>query len=249
MTANEDRGAERFPTTHWSLVARAGSADSEAGREALGRLLTRYLPALRAHLIYGKRLAPDRADDMVQEFVANKILEKDLIARADQNLGKFRTFLLTALDRFVLNRLRDERAKKRAPSEGLLVEIGDRADLLQSQQGPSEVFDVAWARGVLAEALRRMQEECETLGRTDVWGVFECRVVAPTLQGAEPADYQHLIDRFGFKSPVQASNVLITAKRMYARTLRSVVGEYALDNGEIESEIRELREILSGSTA
>ena len=249
MSADRDRGAERFPTTHWSLVAQAGQHDAAAKREALGRLLTRYLPALKAHLVYGKRLPPDRADDLVQEFVANKILERDLIARADQNLGKFRTFLLTALDRFWLNQMRDERAKKRAPSDGVLVEIGDRADMLQAEAEPSQAFDVAWARGILAEALRRMQSECEILGRADVWGVFQCRVVAPTLEGAEPVDYQQLIERFGFKSPVQASNVLITAKRMYARTLRSVVGEYAYDDGEIESEIEELREVLAAGAA
>ena len=89
---------ERFPTTAWSLVAEAGQEDAGAKRDALDRLLRRYLPALRAHLIYRRRFAPERADDLVQEFVADKIVEKDLIARADQQLGKFRTFLLTALE-------------------------------------------------------------------------------------------------------------------------------------------------------
>ena len=55
---------ERFPMTQWSLVAQAGQEDR---REALGRLLEQYLPALRAHLVYGKRLPPDRADDLLQE--------------------------------------------------------------------------------------------------------------------------------------------------------------------------------------
>ena len=84
MTAAENGGAEWFPSTRWSLVARAGQIDPESRREALGELLGRYLPALRAHLIHHKRLAPEKADDLVQEFITSKILEKDLIARADQ---------------------------------------------------------------------------------------------------------------------------------------------------------------------
>jgi RNA polymerase sigma-70 factor (ECF subfamily) len=234
----------RFPTTHWSSVARAGQDDPEIRRDALGRLLTRYLPALQAHLTGDKGLAPEDAEDLCQEFVASKVLQKDLIARADRNLGRFRTFLLKALDRFLFNWVRDQRAKKRAPSDGIIVSAGDRVEDLAAQRGPSTAFDVAWARGVVHEALRRMQAECEASGRPEVWAVFEGRVIAPLFEGASPLDYPELVRRFGFRSPTQASNVLVTAKRTYARHLRAVVGEYASDGQEIEAELCELRASL-----
>jgi DNA-directed RNA polymerase specialized sigma24 family protein len=241
--AGEARG---FPSTQWSLVAQAGQQDAEARREALGQLLARYLPALQAHLVHRRRLPPEKADDLVQEFVAQKILEKDLVARADQRLGKFRTLLLTALDRFVSNKLRDEHARKRAPGGGgAILGFDEHYEGASAGRQPSEAFDVAWARGVIAEALSRMQAECEALGRHDVWGVFQCRVVGPILDATPPVDYGQLVERFGFQSPAQASNVLTTAKRMYARALRSTVGQYAQDNEEIDSEINELKEILA----
>ena len=161
--------------------------------------------------------------------MASKIVEKGLISHADRQLGKFRTFLLTALDRFAINQLRNQRAKKRAPEHGDLVDIGDRSDWLSSGQGASHAFDTTWARGVIAEALRRMRDDCQSSGRAELWGVFECRVVGPIMEGAQQVDYQQLIERFGFRSPTQASNALITAKRMYVRALRSVVAEYARD--------------------
>jgi DNA-directed RNA polymerase specialized sigma24 family protein len=238
---------ERFPSTHWSLVAEAAQEDAGGKRQALGRLLIRYLPALRTHLVYGKRLAPDHADDLLQEFLADKILERDLLGRANQQLGKFRTFLLTALDRFVLNRIRDAGAKKRAPAAGAQLAGGDWAEHLPSPQGPADSFDVAWARGVLSQALDQMRVECEQSGRRDLWDVFQCRVVGPTLEGTEPLDYRQLTRRFGFRSPSEASNILVTAKRMYARALRGVVGQYARDDQEIDIEITELRGILAGS--
>ncbi len=242
-------GNARFPSTHWSLVAQAGQRDAQSKREAIGRLVERYFPALRAHLIYTKRLRPDRADDLLQEFTASKILEKDLLAQADRQLGKFRTFLLTALDRFALNQMRNEGARKRAPAAGARLEGGGWAENLPCQQGPADTFDIAWARGVIDQAVTQMHTECEKSGRMDVWGVFECRILGPTLEGTEPLDYRQLVERFGFRSPSEASNVLVTAKRMYARTLRSVVGQYARDDEEIGSEIAELREILGSGKA
>jgi hypothetical protein len=245
MPATPLGGTPEFPSTRWSLVARAGQRDAEAKREALGQLLVRSLPALRAHLIHRKRLPAEKADDLVQEFVTNKILEKDLIARADQQLGKFRTLLLTALDRFVKNQLRNEHAQKRAPSSGALLAFDERREAAPAGQRRSEAFDVAWARGVIAEALRQMQAECEATGRQDLWGVFQCRIVGPILEAAPPVDYKQLVQRFGFQSPSQAANALTTAKRMYARALRAAVGQYAQDEQEIESEIQQLKEILA----
>ncbi len=245
MAAAFNGPGEAFPATQWSLVARAGQDDVEGRREALGQLLGRYLPALQAHLVHQKRLAPEKADDLVQEFVTSKIIEKDLIARADQQLGKLRTFLLTALDRFVMNQLRNERAKKRAPSEGAVVAFDEQHGGGPAGQRPSETFDVAWARGVISQALQQMRDECELTGRDDLWGVFECRVIGPTLEGTEPVDYATLVQRFGFQTPSQASNALTTAKRMYARALRAAIGQYAVDQQEIESELIDLKEILA----
>jgi hypothetical protein len=247
MSQANDDAPQRFPSTHWSLVVEAAQRDAACQREALGRLVVRYLPALRTHLIFGKRLRPDRADDLLQEFIAEKILEKDMLAQADRQLGRFRTLLLTALDRFVLNRIRAEKTKKRAPSVGAYTTGDDWAELLPCPCGAADTFDVAWARGVILQAIDQMRAECVQSGRMDVWGVFECRVLDPILRDAKPLDYRQLTERFGFRSPGEASNVLVTGKRMYVRALRGVIGQYAGDGGEIEAEIADLHTILAGS--
>ncbi|NLF72215.1 MAG: hypothetical protein GX575_24540 [Candidatus Anammoximicrobium sp.] len=112
MSRHQDHRPNQFPTTRWSLVARAGDEELEARRQALGELVVAYLPALRAHLVYRKGLVPEQ-DDVLQEFVAQKVLEKNLFAQADRALGKFRTFLLTALDRFLYNWLRHQQLGRR----------------------------------------------------------------------------------------------------------------------------------------
>jgi len=96
MSSSMPGGRGYFPTTHWSEVAAAGQTDPELKREALGRLVMKYLPALQAHLVW-KGIARQEAEDLVQDFVAGKVVEKGLIAGADRQLGRFRTYLLTAL--------------------------------------------------------------------------------------------------------------------------------------------------------
>jgi RNA polymerase sigma-70 factor (ECF subfamily) len=242
-----ERGHEfdRFPTTHWSLVARAGVDEVETKREALGRLLARYVPPLRAHLVYQRGLSHADAEDAVQQFVTDKVLRRDLIARAERERGKFRTFLLTTLNRWLVNHLRDAAAQKRSPTAAAVMEAGERSGDLVAAGDAADAFDVEWAREVLAHALAHMQAECARTGREDVWGVFQCRLVRPLLDGEQPADYGELVSRFGLQSPAQASNVLMTSKRMFTRALRAVVGEYARQPEEIDTEIAELRDILA----
>ena len=243
MKGDFEAGPRRFPTTSWSLVALAASDGPNAQREALEELLVRYLPAMRAHLVCSKGLAEDAAADLLQDFVTTKVLERDLFAQADRQLGKFRTFLLVSLDRYWLNQLRDRGALKRKAD--FADALGDHADWLATEHGSADAFHTAWARDVLQHSLEHMRTECESSGRADVWGVFECRVLGPALHGTETVGYDTLLARFGFRSPSQASNTLATAKRMFARILRSVVGQYAGSEEEIEEELGDLRKALA----
>ena len=244
MSAQKDGHLSPFASTQWSLVDRAAQACSDRQRESLGVLLQRYLPALRTHLRVEKRISPERVEDLLQEFVADKVVEQNLIAQADRHKGKFRSFLLLALNGYVIDQLRHDGAAKR--SGGIAAEgVEDQPDLSSGEPEPSRQLDVVWARELIAEALRRMKCECEKSGRAEIWAVFECRVVKPAFEAAEPMPYELLIERFGLRTPMQASNLLTTAKRMFARSLRSVAREYVGDEELVDQEIDDLRSILS----
>lgn len=233
-----------FPSTHWSAVtaAAAGQGSDELRRAALTRLLGQYAAPMRGYLLRSMRVPPDRVEDLLQRFVADKILEQDLLGRAAQARGRFRSFLVAALQRFVLNCLREERALKRSPGAAWFVP--DAAlDVADAEPRPDDGFDTAWARQVLDNTVERMRDQCHA--RPDIWGVFEGRVLMPTLLQAEPVPYARLVERYGFESPAQASNVLVTANRMFLRLLRDVIGQYEMTEEEIDAEIRDLKNILS----
>jgi RNA polymerase sigma-70 factor (ECF subfamily) len=235
-----------FPLTRWTQVEGAAQPDAPEQTKVLGELLTLYLPALRAYLRAQFRMDAPGADDLLQGFVADKVIQGGVLARADRRRGRFRTFLLSALTNYTISELRRGQAKKRAPmgaSSSLddLIEQGAEFPALET----AHPFDVAFAQQVIAEAMRRMEQQCRAGNREDIWGVFVARLLNPIFGSAPAADYQALIERFGFQSPGHAANVLITAKRMFARVLRGVVGEYVGDPAEVEPEVRELRAVLS----
>lgn len=248
-----------FPETHWTLVDRAGHAEAQVKAQALGELLRAYMPALKSHLVVRMRLAEDKAEDLLQTFLLRKVLEQDLIPRTQRGKGRFRTFLLTSLDRFVFNQLRDEKAGVRSPGQIASLDYqggggGDEdrgaVDVADDgQSGPAAAFEEAWVRSLLAEVLRRMRQECDDTGRPDIWGVFEARVLAPAFEGADPVAYGELAKRLRLTSEVQAANLLVTAKRMFARVLRGAVGEYEKDETQIDAEISDLQRVLAGGAA
>ena len=237
--------SSHFPPTQWSLVERARQGESGDGSAALAMLLQRYSSALRAHLIHNRRVTPDQADDLLQGFVADKIIEQRLLNHASQRRGKLRTFLLATLDNYVVSHHRRETALKRLPVGGI-TELDD-VDPTAAGGDPAWAFNVAWARELLAEALGRMRAECESSGRADLWAIFDGRVVLPAFEGAEPLSYESLVTRLALRSPLEACQLLTTAKRMFNRNLRAVASEYAGDDGDTDVEIEDLRRIVSTS--
>jgi len=234
----------RFPSTQWSLVARAGHVSTARRREALSTLLHRYMPALRTHLVLARRISPDRADDLIQGFIADKIIEQNLLRQAEESRGRFRSFLLVALDRYVISQYRQETARKRSPSSSIF-DISDQPDLCAADAEPSWQFTLIWARQVVEEARLRMEAHCQASFRPDLWLVFSERILHPQADNIEPPSHDQVAFDLKLKSPKEASNLLITAKRLFARVLRLVVAEYVRDEREIDDEIKDLMRILS----
>jgi len=235
-----------YPTTMWSEVDRARSCDSQIAMAALGSLLERYSRPLKVHLQSKFWADEEQAADWLHGFIERKILLGELLSKALRDRGRFRTFLLNALDNFVVSELRKEQARKRQPPNGTVsvddLSPGEQAGLAAPS---TDDFTLEWARAVLAETLARMEAACQTKSCLERWGVFEARLLGPALDGAPAPPYEELVLRFGFRSPAEASNALITARRQFARLLSEVVAEYAGAGADVEAELRELMRALS----
>jgi RNA polymerase sigma-70 factor (ECF subfamily) len=214
---------------------------------AIAELVRMYSPALRAHLLQSLRYDEHRADDLLQGFLADKVLEQRLIGHADPKRGRFRTFLLAALDRYVVDEHRHRAARKRSP-RGDVFDIDDHRDTLASSRATgasTDAFDLAWAREVLGEVLSTMRAQCEQTNRHDLWDVFESRYLKPAILDVEPERHESIAKRLNLDSARAAANLLITAKRMFTRVFKSVVSRYAADEDEVRQEVSDLWRIFS----
>ncbi|MEZ4601224.1 MAG: hypothetical protein R2940_15650 [Syntrophotaleaceae bacterium] len=229
----------RFPETQWSLVKRAGGSDEIIRQEALSELLHTYRPGLLNFLIKARGLPADFAEDLLQGFIADKVLKSDLARYADQGRGKFRNFILKSLNNYTATKL-----SRRASRENNELEFDESVHTLIPGAEVVDLFDLEWIKQVVRDAVRLTEEECRCRNRTEIWEIFSRRVVDPMLYGIEPMDYREIVSRFGISTPRQAINLLATAKRTFTRNLRLAVGKYAGKGIDIEDEIADLRKII-----
>ena len=92
-------GRPNFVTTQWGLVATASSEGAAEPRAALDALYRTYCYPIYAFI---RRRGYDRQDaqDLTQDFFVH-LLEKGTLGRADRQRGRFRSFLLGALNHFL----------------------------------------------------------------------------------------------------------------------------------------------------
>src|SRR5262249_32933429 len=95
------RDAGVFSTTHWSMGRLAGNAATAESNAALDQLCRQYWQPLY-YFVRRKGHSEEDAKDLVQGFFA-RLLEKGLFGAADRERGRFRTFLLTALENYLIS--------------------------------------------------------------------------------------------------------------------------------------------------
>src|SRR6058998_3013783 len=101
QAAGSSGKAEWFTATHWSVVLTAGQSPSPQAADALEKLCRAYWYPLYA-FVRRHGQSPEDAEDLTQQFFS-RLLEKNYLAKADRDRGKFRTFLLGSMKNFLVN--------------------------------------------------------------------------------------------------------------------------------------------------
>lgn len=233
-------GESIFPRTDWSELGPAAGADAAR----LDRLIRTYWTPLKIFLLATFPAQRENAETLLQEFAEDKILKAGWLQRADRSRGKFRDFLKTSLRNFVLDRL------NRAEVRHAPLSLDDLEREPAAALAASEEFDLTWVKIVLTETLRRMEADCrdpaqEQPRRVHIWEMFRIRLLEPMFHDAAPVPYDELIARFELKSPLEASNMLLTGKRIFKKHLAEVIRDYAEQDAATAAEIHELEVFLA----
>lgn len=234
-------GDPRFVNTEWGqlLTAPAGPNQTDAAFEVLYRA---YAFPVYAYLRRRGRSRPD-AQDLTQGFFVH-LLEHHALRRADPARGRFRSFLLGALERFLADAADRERAQKRGGAAQFVFLDDDAAETryaLAAPEGlsPARLFEVRWAVALVENALARLEAEMAAEGKARLFAALKGYV-----GGGQEASYQQTADALGLGLGTLKSTVHRLRAR-YGAFLREEVSRTVADPREVDTELRHLRDVLA----
>jgi RNA polymerase sigma-70 factor (ECF subfamily) len=236
--------APTFVTTHWSVVLSAGQNDSPKAGEALEKLCSTYWYPLYVHV---RRRGHDAeaARDLTQGFFA-EILVKGSIKSAEQGRGRFRTFLLAALDNYLHHHHRDTHTLKRGGGTELLSWDAQEAEQRFSLEpadnfSPDREFDRRWALATLGRVRERLRNELAIASKAELFDLLR-----PHLLG-DPDAVPYASIAAQLKMTVVAVKVTVhRLRKRYGELLRQEVAQTLADPADADQEIRHLITALSG---
>jgi RNA polymerase sigma-70 factor (ECF subfamily) len=236
--------AGSFQTTHWSLVLRAGQRADRDADTALATLCERYWYPL---YVYVRRRVADGAEaqDLTQEFFA-WLLEKNPLASACPERGRFRGFLLTALKNFLANQWDRAKAQKRGGGvRRLSLDLDDGESRLRLEPAheltPERLYARQWVLTLLELVMRRLQEEYQSSGRGQL---FERLKGGITGDCDRPA-YAAAASELGLSEDA-ARQAASRLRRRYRELLREEVAQTLAEPADVDDEIRSFFAVLSG---
>ncbi len=240
-----------FRTTHWTQIKKVKTLNIEHQREIINGLIRQYWKPIYCYLRF-KGYGNESAKDLTQDFFHKIVLGKHLIEQADQEKGKFRTFLLKALDNYRISVKRAENAIKRHPHKPLacLEDINEAAlPIASKQMRPDEAFTYVWASVLLDQVINEVKQDCLSDDKKKHWQIFYARILEPIINGGKAPSIPELCKRYNIENQTQASNMIVTVKRRFQKALSARIRQHVSSDEDVEQEIRDIMKILSGYSA
>jgi DNA-directed RNA polymerase specialized sigma24 family protein len=245
-SGSDSRAApKRFATTRWSLVVAA--AREHGGPEspvALATLCQIYWYPVYAYIRRRGYPAAD-AQDRTQAFFT-ALLEKDFVRLADRERGRFRTFLLTAVSRFLAKQRDRAAAKKRGGDRKLLsidVTAGEGRYALEPSDRwtPERLYERRWALTLLDRVLANLGQRYAEQGKIALFDTLKA-----FLTDAERiSSSAELAAKLGLTEG--ALKVAVhRLRRRYRDLLKQQIADTVADTGDVPDELEILLSALRG---
>jgi RNA polymerase sigma factor (sigma-70 family) len=229
---------QHFTSTQWSVVLAAGNLDKEGSRDALAQLCEAYWYPLYA---YVRRRVDNvhEAQDLTQAFFS-KLLEKQTIASADRDRGRFRAFLLTALKNFLTNEWKKTLASKRGSGKvelSLDFDSGESRYRIEPSHDltPERLYERRWVLTLLDQVLESLRVELTEAGKPRY---FEQLKVTLTDE-ATLDDYDRAAVALGI-TPAAAKQAAYRLRKRYRELFRAEVARTVDREEDVDQEIGRL---------
>jgi RNA polymerase sigma factor (sigma-70 family) len=236
-------GPRVFPATQWTLVVAAAATPSPESAAALERLCATYWFPLYA---YVRRCghSPCDAEDLTQDFFA-RLLERHWIARADRDLGRFRSFLLTAMKRFMAKEWAKKQTLKRGGGVRTVPLRFDTAETRYCREPadtstPEQVYERQWALLLLESVLRRLREDYAREGKAALFDALQTCLVG----SREAQPHAELAAQLGMTAGAVGMAVSRMRER-YRECLKEEIRQTVASPAEVDGELHHLFRVLA----
>jgi len=235
----------RFPTTSWAMLDEAKDIADADYRAAMNRFIASYWRPIHFYF-RAKGYETNTAEDLTQEFLL-RLLQRDWLHRADASRGRFRTFLLTVLTRFLADQ-RGGRAPRQKQFDRSLVSIStligdcERSFEPPDNTTPEALFMSKWAHALLDEVCAELKSWCAGRGRPEWYQIFADHHFPPSEHQRETQD--HLAARFQC-SRDQIRYAIEQTNNQFINLFRTAVAEQVGSPADIDAEIQEIEQLLS----
>jgi RNA polymerase sigma factor (sigma-70 family) len=233
-----------FKDTRWSVVLTAKDLSAPNCEQAMATLCEQYSYPVYA-FIRRKGHSPHDAEDLAQGFF-HRLISKDFLRTVDREKGRFRTFLLTAVQRFLCNEWEKSQAQKRGGGAVFVTWDADAAEERYCQEPshdltPEKLFDRRWALTLLEKAMYSLRKEYQLADKLAFFDAMQ-----PYLLGEQKHDgYSALADEFGMTE----GSLRVAVHRLrqrYGMLLRQQIEETVADAADVDDELKQLFAVLSG---
>ena len=240
-----DSGFSHFRTTAWSVILGAQNADGDiVNRDKCLTFLCRNYWKPVYYYIRRRGLNHEDAIDMTQEYFAT-FLEKDFVAIADRERGRFRTFVLVTANRFLSKQLARKAKKEAAISLNFITTDNNGEEVTLPELATGETaeddFNRRWALSLIETTLERMKEECGD-GRRRLYYLAFQRYLEASAENTPPS-YRDIGKEIG-ASETDVTNFLHRGRNIFQKILRSEIRELVSSDAEVDVEIEALKEYL-----
>lgn len=234
---------QRFLTTRWSMVLEAADPTSPTSAVSLNLLCDAYWYPLYV-FVRRQGYKPAEAEDLTQAFFA-RVLERRSLADVEPEKGRFRSFLLVCMRRFLVNEWAHDTALKRGGGRRpLRLDLQDAearyaGDCAQDLP-PERIFERRWAMTVLERACDALAEEFKEAGKARLFAELKVYLTARTTG----PKYAEVAERLNMSEAA----VKVTVHRLrerYRDAIRAEIRGTVRDDEEVEDEIRDLFAALS----
>jgi RNA polymerase sigma-70 factor (ECF subfamily) len=223
-----------FPSSHWSLIARANQNDPAFARAALEELCRRYWYPLYV-FIRRQVSTHQEAEDITQGFFAH-LLGNAVIAQGDPARGRFRTYLLSCCRNYLSNQLR---AKRNRREETLPLDLSNAEGRYSSEPAepndPVLLYVRRWAFTMLDDTFDAIESQYREEGREELFDRLKLSLTGDRGDQSYAA--------IGEAVGLSENAVKKAAQRLRSRfgeELRRRVADTVADPAAVEDEIRDL---------